>query len=70
MSGVTCKVSSVRFYLQVSCVMCYVSCVMCHMSLYLINWFSYLMEGLLSTGPTRSSFSFSVRYGGGGVDGG
>ena len=52
---------------EVSCtgVMCHVSCVMCHRSFFLDK-----VVQLLSTGPTRSSLSFSVRYGGGGVDGG
>ena len=64
MSGVTSQghVSGVTYQ---------VSCVMCHMSSFLTRWWSYLVEGLLSTGPNPSSFCFLVRYvGGGGGDNG
>ena len=35
----------------------HVLCVMCHMSFFSSFWWSYSMEGLLSTGPTLSSFA-------------
>ena len=52
MSHVTCHMSRV---------MSHVSRVTCHMSLFfysfsLTKWWSFLVEGLLSTGPTPSSF--------------
>ena len=37
-------------------VMCQVSHVMCQVSLFLFKWWSLLVEGLLSIGPTLSSF--------------
>ena len=54
MSHVTCRMS---------CVMCHVSRVTCHMShvtclmsiFFVLKWWSLLVEGLLSTGPTPSS---------------
>ena len=48
---------------HVSCVTCHVSCVLCHMShvtcifFSLTKWWSLLVEGLLSTGPTPSSLT-------------
>ena len=45
---------------HISHVMCHMSHVTCHMSCVRSNiffkWWSYLAEGLLSTGPTRTSF--------------
>ena len=40
---------------HVSCVTCYVAPVTCHF-FFITNWLSKLVEGLLSTGPTPSSF--------------
>ena len=61
-SHVTCHMSHVSCH--VSGVMCQVSCVRCHVSLFsfffsssfLTKWWSLSGEGLLSTGPTPSSF--------------
>ena len=55
-SGVRCQVSGIRC--QVSGVRCSVSPVRCHAShfFYRTKWWGYLVEGLLSTVPTPSSF--------------
>ena len=52
LSGVTCQVSHVTCH--VSCVMCHVLCVICN--IFFTKWLSWLVEALLSTGPTPSSF--------------
>ena len=62
-SSVKCQVSHIRCHMSsvtclLSCVMCHLSCVMCHM-LYIYfftKWLSWLVEALVSTGPTPSSF--------------
>ena len=56
-SHVTCHISRVRCH--VSGVTCQVSHVRCHFffSFFLTKWWSFLGEGLLSTGPTPSSLS-------------
>ena len=55
-SSVTFQVSHVRCHM--SGVTCHLSCVMCHVSQFLVfsKWLSWLVEALLSTGPTPSSF--------------
>ena len=54
-SRVICHVSLVTCH--VSLVTCHVSRVTCHMSLFFrTKWWSLSVEGLLSTGPTQSSF--------------
>ena len=63
---------------HVSCVPCHISCVTCHLShvtcqvsrvtfifffFSFTKWYSSLVEGLLSTGPTPSSFRlFLIKY--------
>ena len=59
MSHVTCHVSHVTCHM--SRVTCHMSCVTCHMSpffllLFPTKWWSLSVEGMLSTGPTPSSF--------------
>ena len=56
MSGVTCHLSCVRCHM--SCVTCHVSHVTCNIFFYFFftKWWSLSVEGLLSTGPTPSSF--------------
>ena len=58
MSGVTYQVSHVRCHMSI--VMCHVSCDMCHMLyiFYFTKWLSWLVEALLSTWPTPSTFKF------------
>ena len=54
----TFQVSCLRCH--VSCFMCQVSCVRCHVFFcFVAKRLSYLVEGLLSTGPTPSSFYFT-----------
>ena len=51
----TCQMSYFTCYM--SHVTCHKSCVMCHMShFFLTEWWRFLVEGRLSTGPTPSSF--------------
>ena len=56
-SCVMCHMSHVTCYM--SHVMCHVSHVMCHTSyfFFLTKWWTLLVEGLLSMGPTRSSLN-------------
>ena len=54
MSHVTCRMSHVTCHK--SHVTCHVSHVTCHMSFFWTNWWILWVEGLLSTGPTPSSF--------------
>ena len=56
MSGVTYQVSHVRCHM--SLFMCHVPCVMCYVSfviyIFFTKWLSWLVEALLSKGPTPS----------------
>ena len=60
MSGVTYQVSHVRCHM--SLFMCHVPCVMCYVSfviyIFFTKWLNWLVEALLSKGPTPSSFQF------------
>ena len=57
-----CHMSCVR--LQMSCFKCQLPCVMCPVScvtfFFLTKWWSYLVEGLLSKGPTQSSILYET----------
>ena len=57
---------SYAFTLCVKChmslIMCHVSHVMCHIFLFLSKWLIWLVEALLSTGPTPSSFQTFSYY--------
>ena len=64
MSGVTYQVSHVRCHM--SLFMCHVPCVMCYVSfviyIFFTKWLSWLVEALLSKGPTPSSFFLFFFY--------